>query len=154
MGISAIGKGTLLVENSTIQGRSFIKLRPDFGSTWQGKIIIRNCIFVPLGIKSNNVGLINGYYSGKHNFGYTCYMPEHINIENLQIKDADYSSGYKGPVIFTNFNPDMTDDSYYEKFPYIRTREVTLRNVTTASGKSIRLSNNPIMFKCVTIDKN
>jgi len=32
----------------------------------------------------------------------------------------------RGPVIFANFNPKMTDDSYQEKFPYVKTREVIL----------------------------
>ena len=47
MGINAIGSGTFTVENSTIYGRSFINLRRDYGSTWQGTFIIRNCTFVP-----------------------------------------------------------------------------------------------------------
>jgi hypothetical protein len=46
----------------------------------------------------------------------------------------------------------MEDDSYEEKFPYVRTREVILRNVTTASGKALRLSENPFMFKDVNVD--
>jgi len=45
----------------------------------------------------------------------------------------------------------MTDDSYQEKFPYVRTREVILRNVTTASGKALKSSENPFMFKDVKI---
>jgi hypothetical protein len=46
----------------------------------------------------------------------------------------------------------MTDDSYKEKFPYVRSRHVVLRNVTTASGKTMRLSDNPFMFKDVKVD--
>ncbi|WP_353722318.1 hypothetical protein [Dyadobacter sp. 676] len=38
MGINAIGSGLLLVENSTIRGRSVVNLRPDYGSTWQGEL--------------------------------------------------------------------------------------------------------------------
>jgi hypothetical protein len=45
----------------------------------------------------------------------------------------------------------MTDESYVEKFPYIITREVVLKNVTTASGKELRISENPFMFKDVKI---
>jgi hypothetical protein len=48
-GINAIGTGTFTVENSTIYGRSLINLRSDYGSTWQGEFIIRNCVFVPAG---------------------------------------------------------------------------------------------------------
>jgi hypothetical protein len=151
MGINAIGSGTFTVENSTIRGRSLINLRSDYGSTWQGVFIIRNCTFVPLGGKPTSAALINGSYSGQHDFGYTCYMPERITIENLKIDDSHHPEDYEGPAIFTNFNPKMTDDSYQEKFPYVKTKEVILKNVTTTSGKALRLSNHPFMFKEVKV---
>jgi hypothetical protein len=150
-GINAIGSGTFTVENSTIYGRSLINLRPDYGSTWQGELIIRNCVFVPSGGKPTSASLISGSYSGQHNFGYTCYMPERITIENLRIDDSKHPEDYQGPAIFANFNPKMTDESYVEKFPYVRTREVILRKVTTTSGKTLRISDNPFMFKDVKI---
>ncbi len=152
MGINAIGSGTLTVENTTIRGRSLINLRSDYGSTWQGEFVIRNCIFVPAGGRPTSATLINGSYSGQHDFGYTCYMPERITIEDLHIDDSNHPEDYQGPAIFANFNPQMTDDSYQEKFPYVRIREVFLRNVTTASGKKLRISNNPFMFKDVKIN--
>lgn len=151
MGINAIGSGTLIVENSTINGRTLINLRSDYGSTWQGEFMIRNCVFIPRGGKPASADLIGGYNSGQHDFGYTCYMPEKITIENLRINDANHPENYQGPAIFANFNPQMTDDSYHEPFPYIKTREVVLKNVTTASGKSIRISDNPFMFKDVKV---
>jgi hypothetical protein len=79
-------------------------------------------------------------------------MPERITIENLHIDDSNHPVNYQGPAIFANFNPNMTDDSYQEKFPYVRTREVILRNVTTVSGKALRLSDNPFMFKDVKVN--
>src|SRR5690606_23965848 len=82
-GINAIGSGTFLVENSTIRGTTLINLRSDYGSTWEGDFIIRNCIFVPRGLKSGNVNLIGGSNSGQHDFGYTCYMPKKILIDGL-----------------------------------------------------------------------
>jgi hypothetical protein len=150
-GINAIGSGTFTVENCTIYGRSLINLRSDYGSTWQGEFLIRNCTLVPAGGRTASVSLIGGSYSGQHNFGYTCYMPERITIENLRIDDSKLTGEYKGPAIFSNFNPEMTNDSYVEKFPYVRTREVILRNVTIVSGKTLRLSDNPFMFKDVKI---
>ena len=151
MGINAIGSGTFLVENSTIRGRSIVNLRSDYGSTWQGELIIRNCIFVPAGGKPTSADLISGSYSGLHDFGYTCYMPERITIENLRIDDSQHPDNYQGPAIFANFNPQMTDNSYQEKFPYVITKEVVLRNVTTASGKAVRVSNNLFMFREVKV---
>jgi len=153
-GINAIGSGTFTVENSTIYGKNLINLRSDYGSTWQGEFLIRNCIFVPSGGRNTSVSLIGGSYSGQHDFGYTCYMPERITIENLQIDDSKIPEDYKGSAIFADFNPEMTKDSYVEKFPYVRTREVILRNVTIASGKPLRLSDNPFMFKDVKVNSD
>lgn len=151
MGINAIGSGLLTVENTTIRGRSLINLRSDYGSTWRGEVIIRNCIFVPAGGRSTSASLISGSYSGQHDFGYTCYMPERITIENLHIDDANHPEGYEGAAIFRNFNSKMIDESYQEKFPYVKTKEVILNKVTTASGKSLRVSDNPFMFKDVKV---
>jgi hypothetical protein len=154
MGINAIGSGVLTVENSTIRGNSLVNLRADYGSTWQGDLIIRNCVFVPADGKPANAALISGSYSGQHDFGYICYMPERITIENLRIDDSQHRENYQGPAIFSNFNPEMTDNSYKEKFPYVKTKEVIIRNVTTTSGKTLRISDNPFMFRNVKINTN
>ncbi|MGG7662318.1 hypothetical protein [Dyadobacter sp. BHUBP1] len=152
MGINAIGSGLLLIENSTIRGRSIVNLRPDYGSTWQGEVVIRNCVFIPMNGKPANASLVSGSYSGQHDFGYTCYMPEKITIENLRIDDTAHPENYQGPAIFTNFNPEMTDGTYQEKYPYVKTKSVVLRNVTTASGKAVRISDNAFMFKDVKVN--
>jgi hypothetical protein len=150
-GINAIGSGTFTVEKSTIYGSNLINLRSDYGSTWQGELLIRDCVFIPSGGRTANASLIGGSYSGQHDFGYICYMPERITIENLKIDDSKHPEEYQGPAIFANFNSKMTDASYLEKFPYVKTREVILRNVTTTSGKELRISNNPYMFKDVKV---
>lgn len=151
-GINAIGSGTFVVENSTIYGTNLINLRSDYGSTWEGEFIIRDCVFAPRGVKSGNVNLIGGYNSGQHDFGYTCYMPARITIENLLIDDTNHPEDYKGPAIFANFNSQMVDETYVEQFPYIITKEVILKNVTTKSGLPLRVSDNPFMFRNVTIN--
>jgi hypothetical protein len=153
-GINAIGSGTFIVENSTIYGRNLINLRSDYGSTWQGEFLIRNCTFIPVVGRTASVSLIGGSYSGQHDFGYTCFMPERITIENLRIDDSKLPDAYKGPAIFADFNPEMTNDSYVEKFPYVITREVILRNVTISSGKTLRLSDNPFIFRNVKINSD
>ena len=152
MGINAIGTGTFLIENSTLNGRTLINLRPDYGSTWQGEFIIRDCVFVPAGGRTASASLIGGSNSGQHDFGYTTYMPDRIIIENLRIDDSNHPEDYDGPAIFANFNPGMTDDSYREKYPHVRTKEVILKNVTTHSGKGLRVSDNPYPFRDVKIE--
>jgi hypothetical protein len=151
MGINAIGSGTLTLENSTIRGGTLVNLRSDYGSTWQGQFIIRDCVFVPSGGRPTTASLIGGSNSGNHDFGYTCYMPERILIENLRIDDTNHPDNYNGPAIFANFNPEMKDSSYKEAYPYVITKEVILKNVTTASGKPLRISDNMFMFKNVKV---
>ncbi|MXV15776.1 hypothetical protein GS398_10710 [Pedobacter sp. HMF7056] len=153
MGINAIGSGKLLIENSTIRGRSVVNLRPDYGSTWQGELVIRNCVFIPANGKPINASIISGSNSGQHDFGYVCYMPERITIENLRIDDSGHPEKYEGPSIFANFNPEMKDSTYREQFPYVKTKEVTLKNVTTASGKPVRVSDNLFQFKEVKVNE-
>ncbi|WP_205943705.1 hypothetical protein [Pedobacter aquae] len=150
-GINAIGGGKFLLENSTIYSRHLINLRPDYGSTWQGEIMIRNCTFVPSNVQM--ASLIGGSYSGQHDFGYTCYMPEKITIENLRIDDKKSPSDYNGPAIFANFNPKMMNETYQEKFPYVKTKEVNIKNLIILSGKPLRISDNTYMFRDVKVNK-
>lgn len=151
MGINAIGSGTFTLEDSTVHGYSLINLRPDYGSTWQGTLIIRDCRFVPANGRPISANLIGGRNSTLHDFGYTCYLPEKILIKNLFIDDSNHPDPYHGPAIFSDFTPDMTDESFQEAYPYVRPRKVLLRNVTTASGKSLRISDNPVPFKKVKV---
>jgi len=150
MGIFAIGKGTLLIENTTVQASNFIRLRPDYGSTWQGELIIRNSVFKPT--NRDAAVLVHGANSGNHDFGYTCHMPHRITIHNLHIDDSNAYTKYKGPAILANFNPDFEDSNYKPKFPYVLTREINLKNVSTASGKPLRISDNTDMFKDVIVN--
>lgn len=151
MGINAIGTGTFLIENTTLHGRNLINLRPDYGSTWEGDFIIRNCVFVPAGGRTANASLIGGSNSGQHDFGYSTYMPETIVIEDLHIDDSNHPEGYEGPAIFGNFNPQMTEETYKEPYPHIPTKKVILKNVTTESGKELRISDNPYLFRDINI---
>ncbi len=150
-GVNAIGSGTFIIENSTLYGRSIINLRFDYGSTWEGEFIVRDCKFVPANGRAVTSNLISGSNSGQHDFGYTCYMPEKITFENLYIDDSNHPESYRGPAIFSNFNSQYNSNSYVEKYPFIKTNEVILKNVTTASGKEIRLSDNLFMFKDVEV---
>ncbi|HLT06686.1 MAG TPA: hypothetical protein VK014_04115 [Cyclobacteriaceae bacterium] len=153
MGVNAIGSGTFTIENTTLYGRNLINLRPDYGSTWEGTFVIRNCIFVPAAGRPFRASLFGGSNHGQHDFGYPTYMPEKIIIDGLTIVDTNHPEEYEGPSIFANFNPHMTDDTYQEKFPHYRPKEVILRNIKIESGKVLRTSDNPYQFKDIKIIK-
>ena len=151
MSINIIGCGLLLVENTKICGSGLINLRSDYGSTFEGEIIIRNCEFIPRDGAQSDAVLINGSYSGQHNFGYACYMPRKITIDGLVINDSNHPDEYSGPKIFSNFNKAFTSEAYIEKYPYVITEEVVIKNITIKSGKPYIISNNPFMFRNVKI---
>ena len=82
--LNAIGHGTFVVEDTEACGRAVINLREDYGSTWDGEMIIRNCVWYPL---DRRACIINGSNSGRHDFGYVCKMPRKLTIERLRIMD-------------------------------------------------------------------
>ncbi len=120
------------------------------GSNFSKNLLYDSCIFSRF---DAHMGVANATIrnSSQHDFGYTCYMPERITIENLLIKDSNHPNAYQGPAIFANFNPDLKDSSYQEPFPFVRTKEVILKNVTTSSGTKLRMSDNPFLFKDVKL---
>jgi hypothetical protein len=153
-GINAIGGGTLLIEKTTVLADTFITMRPDYGSTWEGEFIIRNCTFIPAGGRPITASLIGGSHSGQHDFGYPCVMPRQIRIEKLHIDDSTHPDRYQGPAIFANFNQRCTDATFLAKYAYATTERVFLGDVTIASGMPLRLSSNPYLFKDVVVQSS
>ena len=147
MGIQAIGFGTLLVENSTIRAsNAFVSLRSDYGSSWDGDIVIRHCVFAPCAKKRANFPpILNGANIGTHDFGYACTMPRRLVIDDLFIDD----SGCSGEVcVFGAFDRKCTGDGVR---PYPATEELVMRNVRTASGRPLKTSPNAERFKNLRI---
>ena len=149
MGVQMVGFGTMLIDNCEIHRSSVVALRSDYGSSWEGDLIVRNCkLIVPKG--SKEVTLLSGSNSGKHDFGYTCYLPERYDIENLVIDDSGVDSkDYKGPMIFGTFGRNVDEKGLQ---PYIAKGVINIKNVTVASGKPLGVSLNPKMFKDYTIN--
>ena len=153
VGLNIIGSGTFLVENTKVCGHSMINLRGDYGSTWEGDVIIRNCEFIPRNGKPGDAVLVRGSYSSEHDFGYTCYMPKKIVIDGLVIDDRNSREGYDGPRVFGEFNSSYASEEFEksQKYPYVITEEVTVRNLEVKSGKSLQVSSNQFMFRNVKI---
>ena len=138
-GVQATGFGTLLVENSTVRSRgAFLSLRSDYGSSWDGDVVIRRCRFVP----SNGAGvpmppIVNGSNDGTHDFGYACRMPRKVVIDGLEIDDSG-KAGENGDTYV--FGPFQRKDG--ATHPYPLTEELVLRDVRTASGRAVKVSRN------------
>ncbi len=155
--INAIGFGTFLVENTTFYSNSLVKLRDDYGATWEGDMIFKNCTWDP----GAGGYMMNEYYTavvGKntedHNFGYDCSMPTNIVFENLTVKDEKGTASYKGIILLNDFNPAHTSEAYEKsaKYPYKVTEKVTVTGFNSAKGRTWRLTNNEFMFRTTVVE--
>ena len=144
--LNAIGFGTFIIENTEVFGRSFVNLREDYGSTWEGDIVIRDCVWYPNGAYPS---VVSGHNSGTHDFGYQCKMPKHITVENLEILDTDMPENYAGVTMFGSYDSDYDENKPY---PYITTEKLTMKNVRTASGREIKIANNMALYKNLEVE--
>jgi len=134
-GIQIIGSGLLTVENTTIIGtNTFINLRPDFGSTWDGEIVIRNGTFHP---NHNTATIIGGNNNGAWDFRYQTFLPRKITIDGLRVIDTQLNQSNSALRIFAPFV-----QTYNARFPLILTEEVYIRNLNRDNGFGFIISTN------------
>jgi hypothetical protein len=150
MGLNAIGRGLLTVEDSTLYGGSLISFRGDYGSTWEGDVVIRNCRWIPQGGNRCWPRMISTSNDGMHDFGYTCFMPHEITIDGLFVDDSNHPDDYQGMYFFGD--PDGGRDIKTDRpFPYELCQRLRVRGLTTASGKTPRVSTNARIEKSVAL---
>jgi hypothetical protein len=141
--INMIGGGLFVLENVVRLGNSscFIDMRNDYGSTFEGDLIIKDCTFMGYyGYNTATGGQVNeksvrpsGYmistgwtnvseeYIG-WDFGYTCYMPQNIVIDN-------FKTGIGAFYLFQNI-PDVAFNNPYGE-SYVAPKSITIRNMDT-----------------------
>lgn len=156
MGLNAIGRGVLTVEDSTLYGRSMVNFRQDYGSTWEGELIIRNSRWIPACGDTTWPHLIGVSNDGMHDFGYPCSMPRDITLDGVFVDDSNVPDDYDGMYFFTD--PDRmvtgTDDvalTAERPFPYQPCQTIRVCGLTTASGKKPRLSPNADLQAKITL---
>ena len=113
--INAIGGGTLLIENTKkTSGSAFVNLRTDYGSTWEGDVIIRNCTYTS---SSGTPSLIGASWT-EHDFGHACYLPRSVTVEQMKV-----GGNIQSINLFSNFtsNPSVADNPVN---PYRITEEI------------------------------
>lgn len=116
-GLTMTGQGKLDVINTTITAETFIRLRGDYGSTWNGNVNIIDSTFIYKGVNEPKLVMFTLYLdkNGKiHDFGYDCKYPN-INVENLTV-DNRYNTKYNYVVIIPNSEKAGTKyapDSYW-----------------------------------------
>jgi len=151
--LEAIGTGVLKIEGTTLYGRNIINLRSDYGGHWEGEAVIRDCTWIPAYGQPFDKLLpaIGGSNAEDFDFGYECFMPHTVYIENLTVDDSRAEEG-GGVCLFGTFNSSHKDEESEEKilregFPYRVTERVIIKNLRTASGKKPVIAANPFMFR-------
>ena len=134
--IKIIGGGTFILDRVTRVGNSanFIDMRPDYGSSFDGDIIIKDCVFeAKYGYNSmrgqsyNKNSRETAYMFSTSvwanpteeyltwDFGYTCSLPENIIIDNFKCYAGEY-------YIFQDI-PDVSFNTYQI------TKSITIKNM-------------------------
>ena len=153
---NAIGHGLMTVENVTAYGSSFLNLRGDYGSSWDGDIVFRNNTWYPnANVKSPSfIGATN---HGDHDFGFPCSMPHNIRIENLLICDGDSCEGYVGCSLIAttgiNDKPAVDFSDNTVAFPFICFENAEISGVKTESGKGFAIFSSDTE-KCYAAKKH
>jgi len=148
VGLNAIGRGQLIVEDSSLYGGSLITLRSDYGSTWEGGVVIRNCRWTPAAGKAVTPHMISVKNDGMHDFGYPCFMPKEVTIDGLFVDDSNHPKNYQGMFLFSDPGGKQGAEG---PFPYKLCQRVKIRGLTTASGKKPRVSPNVRLAESVVV---
>lgn len=141
MGLRCVGFGKLYMENCEVHYNSFILLREDYGSSWDGDIYIKDCVHRPY-FGTPAITLIDGANTGDHDFGYTCTLPRSIEFHNMLIDDI-WCEATDPALLFGTFSRNA-HASHLQPYPAKGT--IVMDNVRTSSTKKIGLSLNPDLF--------
>lgn len=140
-GLNAIGRGRLVLEDSTVRSNRLVNFRDDYGSTWDGDLLIRNTVWIPR--NGGDVTLFTMKNDGSHDFGYPCSMPRSIRIEGLKIDNKDVRSIHY-------FNDPMgkhPDPSH----PYRLTESIEVKGLETPNRIKPMISRNSLLAGHVTL---
>ena len=87
LNIKLTGGGTALIENSTIyeNNLALVYLRADYGSSWNGDLIIRNCRYLN---KTENSYILHGAWFNFPFFGTDVPRLPNLTIDNLYIENS------------------------------------------------------------------
>lgn len=150
--VNIIGNGSFLMENVHVYGGNFARLRDDYGSTFRGELVIRNCTWHP---SYETREILYAFNAGFHDFGYTCYLPQQVLIDGFTIEEnpsaAEESPAAETPLaVFMDFvHTDafwlLPPDNPRYDWPIVPPARVTVRNLH--SHRRVVLCSNPDLLK-------
>lgn len=142
-GITVQGSGELNITNTTSYARdSIVYLRDDYGSSWNGNINIKNCVFK--GTKLPRIIYFKISYDGEnqlHDYGYDLYLPN-LNIDGLTIEDGNVPLENNNIYIYNNNKYFTGNENGEVRNNYILPKNLTIENYQTTTGRKLKLFSN------------
>ena len=144
--IHLVGGGTALIKNSTSYNYNpIINLRSDYGSPWNGNVIIDGLKVVATA-RNASVDYITlvSYTWVNHNFGYEVHMPKNIVIKDINVVDitnpkiylfADPTTGANAAAVY-DFTADRVEVQSPDPIPVI----------DPETGKQKKDANGKLMY--------
>ncbi len=118
--VEIIGKGTFTIKNTDVYiptgyaANSLFYLRSDYGSTWEGTLIVDN---VTAYVNDGPFYIFHHSYANFY-FGYTCYIP------NMEITDLALCSKVSGVKLDSSYDQLKFFDGSMESQPYMHTDDL------------------------------
>ncbi len=140
-GLNLVGYGEFTVENTEITCDRFIRFREDYGSSFDGRLIIKNCVWHPM-YKNDDLEIFCAYNDGSHYFGYQSVMVRELIIDGLTVDDTALAPG-KTITLLPEYDREFTND---KPFPLKTPETAHIRGLKAMSGKEIRLFKRPELY--------
>lgn len=137
-GITLTGGGNLNINNSTrVGGATFIELRSDYGSSWNGTVNINNCKFNTT--QANTIfsfGVLYDADKTPHDYGYDKVLPN-LYIDNLEIEESteDTSLLY---IFYNNAYYTGNEQGNLVEAGYTMPESLIVNNYSVNTGKRIK----------------
>lgn len=151
-GLTLIGSGTLIIENTTINSFTILNLRPDYGATWDGDIVIRNCVLDTQRYSNQNAkfSVITVSAVLNHEYGYELHLGDKfVILENITVLEKE-----DRPDKFVVINYLLSESNMTEKKaqPHIIADNITVKNVSRPYERAVKIFG-PTGFKYVCSKK-
>ena len=97
--INCIGEGLIYMENVTVyvggsdsvnRNLGMIRLRTDYGSTWQGELYAKDVKIMSCVSDNEKVAVFHSEWKN-HYYGYTTYLPEKVTLDNVKVVKYSYT---------------------------------------------------------------
>ena len=96
--LNFIGEGTVTIKNTKLYtdgAAGVLNLRSDYGSTWEGNVIIDGLTLYKHKNATSTISICIATYTN-HDFGYITHLPEKIEINNIKTVTYDFDNDAPG----------------------------------------------------------